>query len=805
MTTYYVSSIIGSNQNAGTSASAPLASLQAAEALVNPGDTVEVMNGTYTAPGYGDALDITTSGTASAPITFEAAPGQTPVINSSGGWNAINIEASYIVVEGFTVVGDAANYTLQSALAGYSTGNANLDGNGIAINTTSSVPLPNHITIENNTVYDEPGGGISTEGADYVQILNNVVHNNAKWSAYGNSGISVSTSGNSDTNPGAHIIVSGNLVYDNAQLVPTIGNSTITDGEGIILDTNPNFVSEILVENNTVYSNGSSGIELYLTNNATITGNIVYGNNTESVQAASNAEFFINQSNNNTVTNNTTTAPTPSVADFVLREFQAAWGVVPTTGAGSQFDNWVARIIADPSLESGGMSQALAGTPEFMTLYGTTSATEPASAGFVNQICESLLGIPPGPGAEMNIGLPVWQVLQNFAQSPQAIAKMDAPTANFQNLLLAGIAPAGSIFTLPVPGATFTFESTATGALTVNIDGTQAFTTASVTDIAATPNSAHDVINVTDTGVVDLGTTNFGTVSAALSAGLTVFDSYYNSTITGSIAGDNDIAGGDGGGLPGTGNTITGGTASDTIVTGIGANTINLGATHIGDRVTIGSHFGGVMTGSGDVAEPGAWGQAFGTTPTFIAGIATPAASLFGNAANGGTSESETVINNFSVSTDSIGFEAALWTSGGTNNLGGTNLGLETIGITGHVLAGAAVTTGSATSGVALPSATNFIELPTSTEYSDAAQVASELQSSFDLVTGMLGGHDNAHLLVGYLGTNGSIQIADIDLYNPAALATMASTSDHVYASDMVQSTGVNTYTSLNPHIHAFA
>ena len=99
------------------------------------------------------------------PDHLEAAPGQTPVINSSGGWNAINIEASYIVVEGFTVVGDAANYTLQSALAGYSTGNANLDGNGIAINTTSSVPLPNHITIENNTVYDEPGGGICYRGS----------------------------------------------------------------------------------------------------------------------------------------------------------------------------------------------------------------------------------------------------------------------------------------------------------------------------------------------------------------------------------------------------------------------------------------------------------------------------------------------------------------------------------------------------------------------------------------------------------------------------------------------------------------
>ena len=47
------------------------------------------------------------------PHHFEAAPGQTPVINSSGDWNAINIKASYIVVKGFTVVGDAANYTLQ--------------------------------------------------------------------------------------------------------------------------------------------------------------------------------------------------------------------------------------------------------------------------------------------------------------------------------------------------------------------------------------------------------------------------------------------------------------------------------------------------------------------------------------------------------------------------------------------------------------------------------------------------------------------------------------------------------------------
>ena len=162
MTTYYVSSEIGSNNNAGTSATAPLATLQAAADLVQPGDTVEVMNGTYTGPPGGDVVDITTSGTASAPITFEAAPGQTPVINSSGSWNAIKIEASYIVVNGFTVVGDAANYTLSQALAGYSTDNANLDGNGIDVMGNPGVNVPNHITIENNTVYNEPGGGIGS-------------------------------------------------------------------------------------------------------------------------------------------------------------------------------------------------------------------------------------------------------------------------------------------------------------------------------------------------------------------------------------------------------------------------------------------------------------------------------------------------------------------------------------------------------------------------------------------------------------------------------------------------------------------
>jgi hypothetical protein len=134
-----------------------------------------------------------------------------------------------------------------------------------------------------------------------------------------------------------------------------------------------------------------------------------------------------------------------TVADFVLAEFQLAWGTVPTSGAGSQYDNWVARIIADPSLEGGAMSQALAGTPEFMALFGTSSTTQPATVGFINQICANC-GLTPGAGALANSGLPVWQVLQNFASAPGVVAHLDAPIANFQNALLAGSTPTGSIF-----------------------------------------------------------------------------------------------------------------------------------------------------------------------------------------------------------------------------------------------------------------------------------------------------------------------------------------------------------------------
>jgi hypothetical protein len=83
---------------------------------------------------------------------------------------------------------------------------------------------------------------------------------------------------------------------------------SITDGEGIILDTNTNYVGVIEVENNTAYGNGGPGIEDFLTNNAVINGNTAYGNAT-TPGLSGEGQIFINQSTGSTVTNNTMTEP----------------------------------------------------------------------------------------------------------------------------------------------------------------------------------------------------------------------------------------------------------------------------------------------------------------------------------------------------------------------------------------------------------------------------------------------------------------------------------------------------------------
>ena len=142
------------------------------------------------------------------------------------------------------------------------------------------------------------------------------------------------------------------------------------------------------------------------------------------------------------------------------------------------------------------MSQALAGTPQFLAEYGLTSATEPASLAFITALAANL-GVAVGPGAIANEGLPVWQVLQNFVTSPTVITSLEAPIANFQNLLLAGAAPGGSILDLPPPTQSLT--------LTIGVDSP---TTGFTSGHGAVATTAGSVFTALPASNPPLGVTN---------------------------------------------------------------------------------------------------------------------------------------------------------------------------------------------------------------------------------------------------------------------------------------------------------
>ncbi|AUB38166.1 Ca2+-binding protein, RTX toxin-related [Nostoc flagelliforme CCNUN1] len=308
--TYYVSGT-GSDKNDGLNQGEAFRTLQKAADLVAAGDTVYVMNGTYTNI-YPNILSISDKhGTANAPITFTAYPGHTPVLEAStNNWNAISITgSSYVVIEGLTLVGARDETTLEYALEHKDNlSNPATSGNGIHITFTDDDQKirSHHITISNNNVSKFPGNGIATEEVDYITVKNNIVSGNAWYSPYGNQGITMLHLWNSDKNVTDYkVIIEGNTSFDNKQLVPWVQAGKVTEGHGIMLDTasvgNVAYQGKALISNNVVYNNGGAGIQIFKGENPVdIVNNTTYQNS----QELSVGEIFLNSAKNVRVVNN---------------------------------------------------------------------------------------------------------------------------------------------------------------------------------------------------------------------------------------------------------------------------------------------------------------------------------------------------------------------------------------------------------------------------------------------------------------------------------------------------------------------
>ncbi len=259
MAIYYISTT-GSDTNSGSS-SDPFVTVEAANAVVEPGDTVYFKAGIYTNSTFGDGniwkggLDTvlrinSVHGAEGAPITYAAEPGAAVKLKYDGG-GAIRLQDStFIKIEGFDIEGPNGSITLAEALENQFAYRIDTDNDGdlqdeldhfrdpeatltqtvaqeggvrsvyYNSNAISIGSGSNHIEIVNNKIHDSPGHAIaSLGGADYVTVTGNEIYNNTWYSSSGNHSISFKGVESSDTANINKIIVDGNWFSDNHNLL----------------------------------------------------------------------------------------------------------------------------------------------------------------------------------------------------------------------------------------------------------------------------------------------------------------------------------------------------------------------------------------------------------------------------------------------------------------------------------------------------------------------------------------------------------------------------------------------------------
>jgi Periplasmic copper-binding protein (NosD) len=316
--TYYVSGT-GSDSADGLTPQTAFLTLQHAADVTQPGDTVYAMNGTYTNTCSScDVVDINTAGTANAWITFEAYPGQTPVV-SFNGWAGffVHYTAAYIQISGFTVVGNNYNVTLAQAQQ-QSTTNPDPAFNGNCIVSDgregTATQKPHHLKFLNNTIYACAGAGIGTAQSDYLTIAGNTIYDSAWYTIYDGSAISTYQDWNYDNTTGYKIFITGNRIFGNQNLIPDLDSGTITDGEAIIVDTNrnstydptigiPAYVGRTLIDNNVIYGNGSAAIEAFESDHVDVVNNSSY-NDVLNSNVSGRGEMNLNEASDVNVINN---------------------------------------------------------------------------------------------------------------------------------------------------------------------------------------------------------------------------------------------------------------------------------------------------------------------------------------------------------------------------------------------------------------------------------------------------------------------------------------------------------------------
>jgi hypothetical protein len=271
----------GSDGQSGLSPATAWATLGHAAAVVNPGDTVHVLDGSY------QGFYLSRSGLPGSPVTFRAEGAAVEITADNGTTpDGINVEnAAHVVIDGFVVNG-RTRAGIRVALSQFVTvRNCHTGFNG---RWGIFSGFADDLTVERNETHHsqlEHGIYVSNSG-DRPVIRQNLVYDNHA------NGIHM----NGDESQGGDGLISGALVEQNA-----IHGNGAGGGSGINMDG----VTTSVVRNNLLYDNHASGISLYRIDGATgSTGNLVVNN---TIINAADGRWCVNINNGssgNTVVNN---------------------------------------------------------------------------------------------------------------------------------------------------------------------------------------------------------------------------------------------------------------------------------------------------------------------------------------------------------------------------------------------------------------------------------------------------------------------------------------------------------------------
>ena len=337
---FFVSPTDGDDTNDGRSPEQPWASLNQSLNRLLPGQTLYLMDGTYNElSGTSVHHIIRNDGEPDAWIRITAAYGHQPVIVATEG-TGLEIQGDYVEVAGLTVRGEGFD-------------ESNSFGYGLSIRRA------HHVRLVGNSVASMPLNGISAIESSNIEIINNEVFENAFWDASQGSGISVWHSLNWDqpaAPDGYHDRILGNRIYRNENKVKSKWKnySTITDGNGIIIDRNRhfNYSGRTLVANNVVFDNGGRAIMVFDSNRVDVLFNTTYQNGRTDGLEGGPVEIAVGRASDVRVLNNLAWAlpGAPALSANEANGFESEGNVLISTDQAGSFSDSNSVLSVDPGL-----------------------------------------------------------------------------------------------------------------------------------------------------------------------------------------------------------------------------------------------------------------------------------------------------------------------------------------------------------------------------------------------------------------------------------------------------------------------